>query len=114
MHLGIKTLVPAPFVLLLALTGCNSKAPDAKSSTPPKVTVAKPIVEDGMIDHDEYNGWLVAKDPVEVRSRVRGFVKEIHFKDPPKGKPGEGELVKKGDPLFDLDPDPFQDEIAQA
>ena len=100
-------------VLFLALSGCNSEPP-APQPSPPKVTVSKPIVKDNEIDYDEYNGWLVAKDPVEIRSRVRGFAKEIHFKDPPKGKPAEGEMVKTGDPLFDLDPDPFQDDIVRA
>jgi RND family efflux transporter MFP subunit len=95
------------------LAGCKSEPPAAQTS-PPKVTVSKPIVKDNEIDYDEYNGWLVAKDPVEVRSKVRGFVKSIHFKDPPEGKPAEGEIVKAGDPLFDLDPDPFQDEIVRA
>lgn len=114
MQPGLKHLVPALCAVpLLALTGC-AKPAATQPAKPPNVTVSKPVTADGEIDYDEYNGWLVAKDPVEVRSRVKGFIKEIHFKDPPKGKASEGELVKKGDPLFDLDPDPFQDEITQA
>jgi RND family efflux transporter MFP subunit len=114
MQPAVKRAFPGLFfVTLLVLAGC-SEEPPASPPAPPKVTVSKPIVKDNEVDYDEYNGWLVAKDPVEVRSRVRGFVKEIHFKDPPQGKPAEGEIVKKGDPLFDLDPEPFQDEIVQA
>src|SRR6516162_7346430 len=64
--------------------GCEPKPPESPPA-PPKVTVSKPIVRPNEIDYDEFNGWLVAKDPVEIRSRVRGFVKEIDFKDPPKG-----------------------------
>src|SRR5262245_36647058 len=114
MRRGIKHLYLGIFVLgSLVLLGCTKEKP-TEAAAPPKVTVSKPIVKNNEIDMDEYNGWLVAKDPVEIRSRVRGFVKEIHFKDPAAGKPAEGELVKKGDPLFDLDPDPFKDEIEQA
>jgi RND family efflux transporter MFP subunit len=102
------------FVLVLLLAGCSSKQPNSESPEPPKVTVSKPIVKENEVDTDEYNGWLVARDPVEIRSRVRGFLKEIHFKDPPKGKPAEGEIVKKGDLLFELDPDDFQDQIVLA
>src|SRR5262245_12680462 len=114
MRRGIKHLYLGIFVLgSLVLLGCTKEKP-TEAAAPPKVTVSKPIVKNNEIDMDEYNGWLVAKDPVEIRSRVRGFVKTIHFKDPPAGKPAEGEIVKKGNPLFDLDPDPFKDEIVQA
>ena len=114
MQPAIKHLVlGASLVPLLALIGCEPKPPESPPA-PPKVTVSKPIVRPNEIDYDEFNGWLVAKDPVEIRSRVRGFVKEIHFKDPPKGKPAEGEIVKKGDLLFVLEPDEFQDRIVEA
>jgi RND family efflux transporter MFP subunit len=111
---GVRRFLSSlPLVLLLAPAGCKSEPPAAQTS-PPKVSVSKPIVKDSEIDYEPFNGNLIAKDPVEVRSKVRGFVNKIHFKDPPEGKPAEGEIVKAGDPLFDLDPDPFQDEIVRA
>jgi membrane fusion protein, multidrug efflux system len=114
MQPGVKRRFSGPLlVALLASAGCTQKPPESPPA-PPMVTVSKPIVRPNEIDYDEYNGWLVAKDPVEIRSRVRGFVKEIHFKDPPKGKPAEGEIVKKGDLLFELEPDEFQDRIVEA
>jgi RND family efflux transporter MFP subunit len=114
MQPGVKSLFLGSFVVLpLVLAGCSSEPP-ASQPKPPKVTVSKPIVKPDEVDYDDYTGSLVATDPVQVRSKVRGFVKEIHFKDPPKDKPAEGEIVRKGDPLFDLDPEPFQDEIVQA
>lgn len=115
MHPRLKLILLAlcsPLALLVA--GCNEEPPPAKPPEPPKVTVSKPIVKDNELDTEEFNGWLVAKDPVEIRSRVRGFVQTIHFKNPPTDKPGEGEFVKKGSPLYDLDSEPFKDEIVQA
>ena len=69
------------------------------------MTVAHPIVRD-LTDEDDYNGWLVAHDTLEVRSRVRGHIRQVHFKD--------GDIVQKGQLLFELDPRPFQVEINQA
>jgi RND family efflux transporter MFP subunit len=43
---------------------------------------------------------------VEVRSRVRGHIQKVHFKD--------GDSVVAGQPLFDLDPRPFQVQVDQA
>src|SRR5262245_24182725 len=112
MHPGIKYF-SVSLCLALVLAGCSSK-PTPPTPEPPKVTVSKPIVKKDQQDFEEYNGTLIAKDPVQIRSRVRGFVKEIFFKDPPEDKPGEGELVKKGTPLFELDEDEFLDRIVLA
>ena len=53
-----------------------------------------------MVDQDEYVGRFVAVNSVEVRSRVSGYLSEIHFTD--------GQMVKKGDLLFTIDHRPFQ------
>ncbi len=98
--------------VFLSVAGCHSD-PSAPAPAPPKVSVRHPEKRE-LTDYEEFNGWLVAKDPVEVRSKVRGFVNVIHFKDPPQGRPAEGEVVTKGTPLFDLDPEPFKDEIIKA
>jgi RND family efflux transporter MFP subunit len=52
------------------------------------------------VNNLEFNGWLQANKVQEVRSRVRGHVAKVHFTD--------GQTVKKGDPLFEIDPRPFQ------
>jgi len=52
------------------------------------------------VNNLEFNGWLQADKVQEVRSRVRGHVAKVHFTD--------GQTVKKGDPLFEIDPRPFQ------
>jgi RND family efflux transporter MFP subunit len=59
-----------------------------------------------LIDEDDYTGWLRASAEVEVRSRVRGHIQKISFRD--------GDLVKQGQLLFELDPRPFQAAIEQS
>lgn len=85
----------------LSMVGCGSDgiivAPEA-----PKVTIMHPEQRE-LSDHEEFNGWMAADKSVEVRSRVKGHIKKIDFRD--------GQYVKKGDLLFELDPRPFQSEV---
>ena len=84
---------------LLALAGCGQSDKQASAPPPPSVTVTKPIART-VVDQDEYVGRFVAINSVEVRSRVSGYLSEIHFTD--------GQMVKKGDLLFVIDHRPFQ------
>jgi len=59
-----------------------------------------------LVDEDDYTGWLRASQEVEVRSRVRGHILKVHFRD--------GDMVKQGQLLFELDPRPFQAAVDQA
>ena len=51
-------------------------------------------------------GTIMAYDTVELTARVQGTLDRANFK--------EGQLVKKGDILFQIDPRPFQAALAQA
>jgi multidrug efflux system membrane fusion protein len=84
---------------VLALGACGEAPKQASAPPPPAVTVAKPVLHT-VIDQDEYVGRFVAVDTVEIRSRVSGYLSEIHFTD--------GQMVKKGDLLFVIDHRPFQ------
>jgi RND family efflux transporter MFP subunit len=88
-------------LLLIGLSGC-AEAPAAVAPQPPKVTVMHPEQRD-LTNYEEFNGWMAADQTVEVRARVRGHIKKVHFSD--------GQYVKKGDVLFELDPRPYQAEI---
>ena len=80
-------------------------ANDRVTPEAPKVTVMHPEQRE-LSDHEEFNGWMAADETVEVRSRVRGHIQKVNFTD--------GQYVKKGDLLFELDPRPFQAEIGKA
>jgi multidrug efflux system membrane fusion protein len=89
---------------LAVFAGCDKEAPRAQPP-PPKVSVQHPALRP-VVDYDEYNGWMDANETVEVRARVRGHIEKVCFTD--------GQLVKKGDLLFLLDPRPFQQEIDRS
>jgi RND family efflux transporter MFP subunit len=90
--------------ILAAGVACSKKT-EAPPPAPPKVTVAHPE-QRTLVDEDLYNGWLEATETVDVRSRVRGHIVKIGFTD--------GQIVKKGDLLFQLDPRPFEADAGQA
>jgi RND family efflux transporter MFP subunit len=101
MNMKTTTLLMA----CLLVAGCQKQKAAAPPPAPPKVTVANVAMRE-ITDYDEYNGWLDAAQTVEVRARVRGHLKQVHFKD--------GQFVKKGDLLFELDPRPFQADIDRS
>jgi RND family efflux transporter MFP subunit len=107
--LSLSLLRPAiPLALIAALlAGCGEQQTQAQGAAPPPptVTVAKPTKK-LVSERDEYVGRFVAFDYVEVRSRVSGYLDKILFKD--------GQLVKAGEPLFLIDPRPFQATLEQA
>jgi multidrug efflux system membrane fusion protein len=79
--------------------------PAATAAAPAPVTVAT-VIEKPVIEWDEFSGRVEAVEYVEIRPRVTGTIDVIHFRD--------GQLVKKGDLLFTIDPRPFQAELARA
>ena len=91
-------------LLPLLLAGC-AETPVEINPELPKVTVMGPA-QGELSDHEEFNGWMGAEKTVEVRARVRGHIQKVGFAD--------GQYVKKGDLLFELDPRPFQAGIGEA
>ena len=84
---------------------------DAKAGDPPAAPVATPVSvalvqPRELTPWDDFSGRLQAVDRVEIRSRVAGTVLATHFR--------EGALVKKGDLLVSIDPDPYQAEVQRA
>ena len=80
-------------------------APQAAAAPAPVLTVAAPIARDVTL-WDEYIGRFEASKAVEVRPRVSGAITAIHFTD--------GQIVRKGQPLFTIDPRPYRAALAEA
>ncbi len=82
-------------VIALFGAGCHRDAAPSGQFPVPTVTVAK-VEQREVVEYDEFTGRLEAVESVEVRPRVSGYLQEIRFQS--------GQLVKKGDLLFVIDP----------
>ncbi len=80
--------------LSILLAGCGANAAPQKPP-PPTVTVA-PVEQRELVEWDEFTGRTEPVESVEVRPRVSGYIQEVRFQS--------GQLVKKGDVLFVIDP----------
>jgi len=101
----MKRIIPAGFALALMLTlGCAKKN-EFLPPPPPEVTVQQPEQKD-VTTYAEFPGRLVATDSVEIRARVKGFLKSIDFED--------GQRVNKGDLLFTIEPEEYEAAVNSA
>ncbi len=89
----------------LMLSGCAKKDPPAFERPPSPVIVAPAITASVPVYLDEV-GRSVAREVVSVQPEVSGRITEIRFTD--------GANLKKGDPLFTIDPRPFQAQLDAA
>src|SRR5262249_28504364 len=95
-------LVLGLFVVLAGSAGAPSGAP---VPPPTPVTVSRPV-ERYVTDYADFTARTAAVDSVEVRAHVWGYLDKVTFK--------EGDLVQKGDVLFELDPRPYEALLNQA
>ncbi len=109
---GNRMLRLALLLVLLAGVGLGVRAylqpvqqPPAMAMTPPSVTVSTPLRRK-LATFTTFTGQFEAVDRVEIRAQVSGYLTEIHFVD--------GQLVKKGDLLFVIDPRPYEIALANA
>lgn len=88
---------------LIGVAGCKKKPPPPPP--PPEVIVAHPL-QRPIVDWDDYTGRFEAQDTVDLRPRVSGYLTQVLFKD--------GQMVRKGQALFQIDPRPYQAVLDQA
>ncbi|WP_156841039.1 efflux RND transporter periplasmic adaptor subunit [Novosphingobium aquimarinum] len=80
--------------------------PEANAAIPAAtVEVAAPLSREVLL-WDDYVGRFSASNTVEVRPRVSGAITAVHFRD--------GDYVRKGQPLFTVDPRTFRAALAEA
>lgn len=83
----------------------KAAVPAAPAAALVAVTTSQPVITE-VVEWDEYTARFDAMEFVEVRARVSGYLTAIGFKD--------GQQVKKGDLLFEIDPRPFERALDQA
>jgi multidrug efflux system membrane fusion protein len=89
----------------LLVAGCAKKDPPPTGRPASPVSVVAAVTKDVPVYMDEV-GRCVAREVVSVQPEVSGRITEIHFTD--------GADLKKGDPLFMIDPRPFQAQLDSA
>jgi RND family efflux transporter MFP subunit len=85
------------------LAGCGGNQYEAPP--PPAVTVAKPV-ERAVTTYGDFSGHTVSVEAVDVRARVQGYLKSMHFKP--------GTEVQKGALLFVIEPDLYRARVERA
>jgi membrane fusion protein, multidrug efflux system len=114
MKTSTKTLIFAAFAiaavtLVLSMTGRISimqPTPKAPAPSPPVTVSVATVIQKSVTEWDEFSGRVQPVDRVEIRPQVSGLIVAVHFE--------EGQLVQKGDPLFTIDPRPFQADLEHA
>jgi multidrug efflux system membrane fusion protein len=106
-------IVAATIAALAVLSGgalyLRSSSAETKpaAAQPQAMPVPVAVIEEqDVTTWDEFSGRLEAVERVDVRSRVAGAVKSVHFT--------EGALVKRDELLVTIDPDPYAAEVERA
>lgn len=93
--------------LVGSLAGCGDQNAGGKQAAAPVPSVVVQTVEaKDLLNENTFTGRVEAKDKVQIRARVQGYLKSRHF--------DEGAEVSKGDLLFEIEPESFQIAVSQA
>lgn len=99
---GIRIGMPVVCVVGLgACKGQGAAAAPGPADVDAAVVISKPIT-----DWQSYSGRLQAIDHVDIRALVPGTIMAVYFRD--------GQMVKKGDPLFLIDPRTYKAAVDRA
>src|SRR5215468_4893468 len=90
--------------VLTLLTACGDKNTFI-APPPPKVTVQFPV-QQTVTPYLEATGNAASINNIKLVARVQGYVQEIKYQD--------GQFVKKGTPLFIIQPEPYKVALEQA
>jgi RND family efflux transporter MFP subunit len=86
------------------LTGCG-KSSHAVTQAPPSVTVSHPQQEQ-VTDYLDLTGTVAPSQNVDLVARVTGYLQSVNFQD--------GAMVKEGQVLFVIEPEPYRQQLALA
>ena len=102
-HMAAVAACALLIVLSLLAAGCRKKPP--QQPPPPKVAVVLPERSE-ITEYLEATGTTQAVNTVQLVARVSGYLDKVYFKD--------GQIVKKGQPLFLIQQDTYQAGLQQA
>lgn len=110
MQMNVHTQVALGWVCLTGAAifsaGCGGRANAQKQAPPPPLVSVIEVKPADVAIYSEYAAQTFARDMVEVRGRVDGFIQKRLFE--------VGSDVQKGQVLYELDLRPYQAEVAKA
>ncbi|MGA2246477.1 MAG: efflux RND transporter periplasmic adaptor subunit [Verrucomicrobiota bacterium] len=78
------------------VSGCGHAAAQSPATPPPPAVTVAPVEQKEIVEWTEFTGRTEPVQSVEIRPRTSGYIQEVRFQS--------GQLVKKGDVLFLIDP----------
>lgn len=101
---SIRSLLLVP---VLAIAACQSEAQDQSTQAPPPPAVeAMDVTPRAVAVEREYVGRTMGSREVDIHARVTGIIEQRVYE--------EGAPVEAGEPLFRIDPEPFEVQVAVA
>jgi len=101
---SLLLIIGTPIIIIIATVVLLNQP---KRVTPIYPTVeAQPVIVDNVELYGEYAGKIKAKQHVEVRARVEGYLEKMHFQ--------EGKYINKNDILFTIDPKLYKARVEKA
>ncbi len=102
-RLPLRVLMVSMALWLIA--GCGKSDNKYVPPPPAEVTVSQPVKK-AVTDYLDLTGNTQSIEQVALVGRVEGYLTSINFKD--------GDIVKKGDLLFVIEPPPYEAKVKQA
>lgn len=91
-----------PCLSLFCLVVLPEVAISHGAEEPARIPVARPVARE-VADYEVFTGRAEAPRRVDLRARVTGYLDKVSFR--------EGQEVRKGDVLFEVDPRPYRAEV---
>jgi RND family efflux transporter MFP subunit len=102
---GKSIIILAVLIAVFGLAGCQEEKKAVAPPPPPEVEVAEVVQKDVPV----YQEWVASMDGLvnaTILAQVQGYLIKQNYK--------EGDFVKKGTLLFEIDPRPFQAAVDEA
>ena len=102
---GKSIIILAVLIAVFGLAGCQEEKKAVAPPPPPEVEVAEVVQKDVPV----YQEWVASMDGLvnaTILAQVQGYLIKQNYK--------EGDFVKKGALLFEIDPRPFQAAVDEA
>ena len=93
-----KLTLALAILVTLAMTACKKAdpaEPGAAQGPPPAEVSVAAVINKEITGWDDFTGRIEAKETIEIRPRVGGYLASVNFE--------EGKAVKKGQLLFTID-----------